>query len=426
MPENSTEWAAPSTMAELHLPPTFVADHLIRTLSYQGSMSIIDIARHWHVHGDIAQQAIEPLKAAGLLESESSKVNFDALNRVRLSSAGQARIATARARTWYAGPLPVSLEDVQQRMSSADFRIPRDRLAAAISRFCFDRPVADEVGQAIASGAALCLSGLAFDEQQEFAWAVSQALPGQVAMPYAMYAAGSVIRAFDARIHVALRDEQGEDESRGRVARSQWAKIARPAVIISGAVLNSDVLPPFDEEARFYLAPAPMLAFGGVLALCDAHQSHQEVLREFARLWLAPGRMGMGIMLLRSGERIEVPWRSSTLIMSDDAWLAEALFGAVAYRIDVSALHGDSLARFVGARLSDRGIFDEAAVSRLAGLLGDAGLASRHAAAHAARYLRDRCTYEGDEFETSDAVLRAAVEHAAGTAHRPTDLRRAA
>jgi hypothetical protein len=239
-------------------------------------------------------------------------------------------------------------------------------------------------------------------------------------VPYALYAAGNVIRVLDPRLHrESGRPELPDDIARERGSRSQWASVARPAVIISGALLGSDVLPPFDELARFYLAPAPMAAFGGVLALCDVQQSERQVLREFARLWLSPGRQGAGILLLRSGERIEVPWRATTLVMSETPDVADLFGGAVEYAVDATDIHGPALQAFLTQRLPDGEVFAEELVSRLAGMLASAELATRSAAAHAARYLRDRRAYESADFAASDAVLHAALQHASVASRRP-------
>jgi hypothetical protein len=301
-------------------------------------------------------------------------------------------------------------------------------LQAAMAPFFFDADVIDEIGQALASGSALCIGGMAYDEQQQFAWEVGHALPGQVAMPYAVYAAGNVVRVFDPRLHREATQAGGEEAvMRERGARTQWASIMRPIVVIPGALLSTDVIPPFDDLAKLYLAPAPMVAFGGVLALCDAHQSDPGVLRELARLWLTPGRQGSGMLMLRSGERIEVPWRATALIMSDSIEVGDALGGAVEYVVDASSITGRAMQAFLTQRLPDAECFAEATISRLTGMLTSAELATRPAGAHAARYLRDRLSYDGAEFRAGDDVLHSAIQHASVATRRPSaQLRRVA
>ena len=406
------------TVADLRLPPSFVTEHLIRSLSYQGAMSVVDLARHLHVHPDIVAQVAEPLKAAGLLESESSRTNFEALNKIRLSSAGQARVAAARNRTWYAGPLPVSLEELEARIGQIGFTVERVALEHNLAPFFFDAHVLAEIGQAVSAASSVCMVGLACDEQQAFIAAVKGALSGVASVPYAVFAAGNVIRTLDPRVHVAP-SEPGDDVRRERGSRTRWASVGRPAVTVSGGVLRTDIQPAYDEEARFYLAPAPFSAFGGVLGFCDAHQSDREVLRDLARLWLAPGRYGTGVLLLRSGERIEVPWRAATFVMSETEDVVAALNASVGYVIDARAIAGRPLQAFLTQRLPNGGAFPEVATSRLAGLLAGADLATRTAAAQAARYLRDLRTYTGDSFAVSDEALRAAVQHAANAVRQP-------
>lgn len=426
MSDQSSAADAAVTLADLRLPPSFVTDHLIRTLSYQGAMSVVDIAKHLHVHADVVAQVVEPLKATGLLESESSRTNFEALNKVRLSSAGQARVTSARTRTWYAGPLPVALEDLETQLGAAAFALDGELLTKEMAPFFFDDVVAGQIGQAVAAASTLCLVGLAYDEQRAFASAIARALPGEMRMPYAVYAAGNVIRTLDSRVHVRARGVEQSDGARERGSRSPWAAISRPAVVISGAVLSTDILPAYDEDARFYLAPAPFSAFGGVMAFCDAQQSDREVLRDMARLWLAPGRHGRGVLLLRSGERIEVPWRAATVVMSETEATADLLNASVAYVIDAADLRGRPLQAFMTQRLPNGGTFPESLVARLCEMLESAQMSTRVAGAHAARYLRDRHAYVGASFHADDEVLRMAVQHAAGATRRPATRLQAA
>jgi hypothetical protein len=67
------------TVADLHLPPTFVADHVIRILSYRGAVTPVEIARSMRVHDAIAIELIESLRSAGIVQLEAGQANFDRL-----------------------------------------------------------------------------------------------------------------------------------------------------------------------------------------------------------------------------------------------------------------------------------------------------------------------------------------------------------
>jgi hypothetical protein len=303
---------------------------------------------------------------------------------------------------------------------------------ANLSSFFIDEPVADHIGQAVAGGAAIALNGLAVDEQPRFADEIGASIMGDTQLPYAMYAAGAVIRVFDPRRH--RRISSADKKTAGSDADvlrshddipSQWSKIARPLIRLSGGVHPSDVVPAYDEDARFYLAPLPLAAYGGVLAVCDA-ASDAAALADLARLWLVPGRQGAGILLLRSGERIEVPWHAATILFgATPASLPHALHGALVYDVDVAAIEGASLVAFLSARL-DMDRFDENVVAQLAERLTAEGNATRTAAADAARYLLDRAAYEGAAFAANDAVLESAIAFATSVGASAQRLRRAA
>ncbi len=422
------DWSPPTTLAELRLPPSFVADHCIRTLSYQGPLTPAEIARHWRVHDAIVAEVVEALKAAGLVRLDAGQSTFDRLGRVRLSDAGQARVLAARQRTWYAGALPVSLAAFGQRLGriATDDRF-RDRLASELGALAFDAAAIDGIGQAVAAGAAVTLDGIAPDEQIEVADALGRALSGIVTLPYAVFAAGSVIRLFDARYHRTAEagavEDDGLDVLRSHREATQWASVARPAVTLTGGLLASDVLPAYDDEAHFYVAPVPLAASGGVLCITDCGSS-ADALSALARLWLSPGRHGAGIVLLRSGERIEVPWHAATVLLDVAPQdLPDAARRAIDYNVDASALADGALVSYISRRLGDTAIPEQAAAS-VAELLKRTGLGSRRAAADACRYLRDRAAYEGASFSLSPAVLEQAIDFAAR--EEPARLRRAA
>lgn len=405
-----------SALAALNLPPTFVTDHCVRTLSYRGAMSPVELARHWRVHPDIAVEVVATLRAAGLVETEASQATYERLGRIRLTATGQSYVSTARARTWYAGPLPVSLDEFEQSAADSAAIVNPASIRQALAEFAFEEPQLDEVGQALAAGATLTLCGAAWDEQATIARALRGALQGTTTLPFAIYASGAVIRLFDGRVHQPAAREHGADDApailRTHDTESPWVAVTRPLVTLTGGVLASDVLPAHDEDARFYLAPAPFAASGGVLAILDAG-SDPDAIGELARLWLIPGRQRCGIMLLRSGERIEVPWRAATVLFATRAEALPALVrDATAYGIDITEVSAEAMLSLIEARLgADAALASAAAEPVAAGLL-IAGASTRAAAAAACRYLLDRRAYQGAGFSVTPAVIKRAVEFA--------------
>src|ERR1700674_5453842 len=111
--------AEPATVTDLHLPPTFVADHALRALAYQGAITPAELARRWRFAEAIAIEVVASLKSGGLIELDSGQSTFERTGRVRLTAPGHDRVAAARGRTWYAGAMPVSLSDFARRMDLA-------------------------------------------------------------------------------------------------------------------------------------------------------------------------------------------------------------------------------------------------------------------------------------------------------------------
>ena len=430
MADAAPRWAEPSTPADLHLPPTFLADHAIRALAYQGAMTPPEMARRWRVDDGIVTDVIDTLKTSGVVEMDGGQATFGPGGRVRLTAAGQERVAAARRRTWYAGPVPVALKDFGERM---DLALPSSTgecsAAETLVRLALPPHLAAEMAQAISSGAAVAVQGAAFDEQEAITQSLAQSLNGDLSLPHAVYAAGSIVRVFDVRYHhirvTSERDGAATDVLRTRQTHTQWATVARPVVMLSGGVHVSDVLPAYDDEARFYVAPMPLSACRGLLAVFDC-ETNPAGLAELARLWLIPGRHHTGVLMLRSGERIEIPWRAATLLFGDArAALPAALRSAVSYGIDVSELDVGTRPLFLSLRLGHM-LSPEASAS-LAGLLERRGLTTRIAAGQACQYLHDRAAYQGAAFALDDTTIQRAVDFAtaADDGHARNDLRAA-
>lgn len=414
-PDAPAQWAEPTTIEQLHLPPTFVADHALRTLSYQGPQSPSDMARHWRVSDAIVVEALDALKSAGLVQLDAGQATFERLGRVRLTEAGAARVPAARTRTWYAGALPVAMREFDDRSRAGEPpRAAPATLRSAVEPFSLEAPEADALGQAISASAIITLAGAAPDEQTELVRAIGDTLAGDAALPYAAYAAGAIVRLFDPRYHVPRSDRRSAPDAallRAHSQESRWVTVAPPVVVLAGGVLPSDALPAYDDEARFYVAPAPFAAGGGLLAVRDGG-ANPDAVADLARLWLIPGRQGVGIILLRTGERIEVPWRAATIVFDDGIPLPAVARDVADYRLDITDLTDAGVSRFVGNRLSGDAFVDDTAETVARAVL-HAGVRARTHVAAACRYLRDRARYEGNAFTLSDSALSSALDHAA-------------
>jgi len=249
-----------------------------------------------------------------------------------------------------------------------------------------------------------------------------------VTLPYALFAAGAVIRLFDPRRHRPVDDRQQDDEGidvfRSSRDATQWATVARPAITLTGGVLPSDVVPAYDEDARFYVAPPALAAIGGLLCIIDAGISPAS-LNDLAQFWLIPGGHGVGVVLLRSGERIELPWRAATaLIGVAPLALPEPVRHAVAYAVHAGSLGDHLMSRFLARRLP-MPAFPESLIGDIASRLQRSDRCTRTTAAAACGYLRDRAAYEGAAFVPSPSVLDEAVEFAANAPANGSSLRAA-
>jgi hypothetical protein len=235
-------------------------------------------------------------------------------------------------------------------------------------------------------------------------------------LPFALYAAGSIIRVIHPRLH-RMGEARSEDALEGDVLRSRdslsrWATVVRPVVELAGGIQTGDVFPAYDDDARFYVAPMPFAACHGLLAVMNS-DANPAGLIELAKLWLIPGRYHVGVLVLRSGERIEVPWHAATLLFGPAKQvLPSSLRAAVSYDVDIADLRGETLATFLTIRLTDA-VLPAPAIGRVVGLMERRGLTTRSAGASVAQYLRDRAVYEGASFSLDESTLDRALDVAA-------------
>ncbi len=416
-----------TTVDDLHLPPSFVIDHAVRTLAFQGAMAPAEMARHWRVADSVATDVAQRLKAASLVETVSGQTAFETSGRYQLTKAGEARVAIARERTWYAGPLPVPLRDFENQLAlSSGIALDRDKLQAALFAMGIEGTAAVEVGQAIAGGASLALTGLAYDEMTPIATAIGGCLRGDVTLPYALFAAGSVVRVFDSRYHHPRLSENSTSNTDILRTRSEepdrWVRSAPPLVMLSGGMTEADVVAAHDGDAHLYIAPLPFAATGGLFAVLDA-DAQSAGLKQLARSWLMPGRYGTGVIRLRSGERIEVPWRAAVVLFGSRAGMLASMPESVAYRVDVARYDAALLPTALSWRLPDRAVFDEPLIATVADALYRRKLTARRAVASFASYLRNRQAFEGAGFVVTTDVLNRALDAVAGTAEeRPEEI----
>jgi hypothetical protein len=405
---------------DLQLPPSFVIDHAVRTLSFQGAMAPSEMARHWRVADGVAVDVAQRLKATGLVEVVSGQTTFETSGRFQLTKAGEARVAVARERTWYAGPLPVPLRAFEKQFALAsDIGVDPEKLHVNLTTLGIDPSASAEVGQAVAGGTTLAFTGLAHDEMAPVTAAIGSSLLGDVTLPYALFAAGSVLRVFDSRYHYARRAESSAanlDILRSHSEEpDRWVRSAPPLVMLSGGVTEADVVAAYDSDAHLYIAPPPFAAAGGVFAVLDA-DAHNAGLKQLARSWLMPGRYQTGVIRLRSGERIDVPWRAAVVLFGSHAGLLSSMPEAVAYRVDLSRYDGASLQAALSWRLQDRAVFDDAMIATVAEALQRRKLTARRTVANFASYLRNRQAFEGLSFVVTNDVLNRALDAVAGVA----------
>src|SRR5262249_40062127 len=151
-----------------------------------------------------------------------------------------------------------------------------EALRAAFGHLVVSEQLFNAVGPAIVSGKSVFIYGPPGNGKTSIAQSIGNFMNtsgGEIYIPYAFLAEGSIVTVFDAAIHE--RGEEGEERMEDNEATirrllntgtvdQRWVRVRRP-VIVTGGELNLNMLDlKYSAESNYYQAPLHVKANGGV------------------------------------------------------------------------------------------------------------------------------------------------------------------
>ncbi len=356
---------APASIPETGLSTSFLQDLMLKVFHYVETPTAEHLSRVMCLPNAIVGELLDGLKADRALEIVGGGTyGVTSAYRFRLTEKGEARAEQALERCRYAGAAPVTLEQYDRVIGSAELGRWRPTLSlirAAFKDLILDAKTMDFLERALHSGRTLMLYGPSGNGKTHVLTEYIRHLGGEVLIPTSLYAYGQIIRMFDPMVHERIvdpRPDQGETHVGEEAWDRRWIRIRRPGVIVGGELTEESLELGYDPITRFYQAPKHLKAQGGVLVVDDF--GRQKVRpAELLNRWIMALERGRDNLLLRTGESIDLPF-SITILFSTNlnpSDLADAAYlRRVQYKSYMPPVTAEQFAAILNAVVEKRGM----------------------------------------------------------------------
>ncbi|NDJ77041.1 MAG: ATP-binding protein [Chloroflexi bacterium] len=288
-------------------------DLAIKTLYFGGYLSGNRIAELMHLpFTNVVEIVLEGLKREKFVEVRGGGGLGAGAFEYVLTLKGTEKAHEALARTQYAGPTPVTLEQYVAAMNAqarVRLTVQRETLERALKGLTINDEMFGRIGPAVNSGKAIFMYGPPGNGKTTIAQAVGKMILGSpMWIPYAVDVDGQVIRVFDNVNHMPVQDED-ERRSTGTGERydHRWIRIRRPVIMVGGELTLETLDLVYDPANKYYEAPFQMKANGGMF-LIDDFGRQQVRPRDLLNRWIVPLENRVDFLTLSTGRKIEIPF----------------------------------------------------------------------------------------------------------------------
>lgn len=305
----------PTSFDDLGIPKAVVENLVIKHIAAYPKSDILQLTKLLCINSHMIEDVIAGLRSKSMVEvfqAASSTFSTQSTGNVRygLSESGLQEADAAFVKDAYLGPVPVSLIQYSEMVQAQDVRaqmVNRADVEYALSDVLGAHRMVGVLGPAINSGRALLLYGSAGSGKTFVATKILNSLNTSVYIPYAVFAAGNIIKVFSPQHHKKVTSSEIQSITFKEQFDRRWCLCERPSIQVGGELTMDMLEVNHSEHNKVWMAPLQMMANNGIFIIDDLGRQPMPVDTLLNR-WIVPMEYFYDYLNLPNGQQISIPF----------------------------------------------------------------------------------------------------------------------